>query len=319
MELIRGLHNLRPRHCGCVTTIGAFDGVHNGHRAVLGHLLEKSVELDLPSVVILFEPLPREYFAPREAPARLMSFREKFRALAELGVDRVLRVRFDEELRTMSAMDFISRIFVEGLGARYIVVGDDLRFGHDREGDFAMMQEQGERLGYEAMHTATLGISGTRVSSTRIREALGNADFELAAKLLGRPYSITGKVVYGDQRGRSLGSPTANMELHRPRAPLSGVYVVEVGGAGDPAAGVPAAGVPALPGVANIGTRPTVGDGLKANLEVHLLDFDEQLYGKTLTVTFREKIRDEQKFESLEELKQQIHKDIARGREFFKL
>ena len=309
MELIRGLHNLRPRHRGCVTTIGAFDGVHNGHRAVLGHLLEKSVELGLPSVVILFEPLPREYFAPREAPARLMSFREKFRALQELGVDRVLRVRFDDELRTMSAMDFITRIFVEGLGARYIVVGDDLRFGHDREGDFSLMQAQGERYGYQTMHTATLGISGDRVSSTRIREALDKADFELAEELLGRPYSITGKVVYGDQRGRSLGAPTANMELHRPRAALTGVYVVEVEGLGDTA----------LPGVANIGTRPTVGDGLKANLEVHLLDFDRLLYGKTLTVTFREKLRDEEKFESLDDLQQQIHQDIAHGREFFNL
>ena len=139
MELIRGLHNLRPRHRGCVATIGAFDGVHDGHRAVLGHLLEKSRELGLPSVVILFEPLPREYFAPTQAPARLMSFREKFQALEALGVDRVLRVRFDEQLQTMSAEDFITRIFVEGLGVSYIVVGDDLRFGHGREGDFEMM------------------------------------------------------------------------------------------------------------------------------------------------------------------------------------
>ena len=226
-----------------------------------------------------------------------------------VGVDRVLRVRFDDELRNMSALDFITRIFVDGLGARYIVVGDDLRFGHDREGDFALVQKQGERYGYETMHTATLGISGTRVSSTRIREALENADFAQAEELLGRPYSITGKVVYGDQRGHGLGAPTANMELHRLRAPLSGVYVVEVVGIADQA----------LPGVANVGTRPTIGDSIRANLEVHLLDFAGQLYGKTLTVTFCEKIRDEQKFESLDELQQQIHKDIAYGREFFKL
>jgi riboflavin kinase/FMN adenylyltransferase len=308
MELIRGLHNLRPRHRGCVATIGAFDGVHNGHRAVLGHLLEKSVELGLPSVVILFEPLPREYFSPREAPPRLMSFREKFRALQELGIDRVLRVCFDERLRNMSADDFIQRIFVEGLGVRYIVVGDDLRFGHDREGDFAMMKEQGVHYGYQTMHTATLGISGTRVSSTRIREALVNADFALAEDLLGRPYSITGKVVYGDQRGRTLGVPTANMQLHRLRAPLSGVYVAEVSGIGPSA----------LPAVANVGTRPTVGEGFRANLEVHLLDFDAQLYGKTISVCFREKIREEMKFASLDELKQQIHQDIAYGHEFFK-
>jgi riboflavin kinase/FMN adenylyltransferase len=307
MELIRGLHNLRPHHRGCVATIGAFDGVHHGHRAVLGHLLEKSQELGLPSVVILFEPLPREYFAPTQAPARLMSFREKFKALQELGVDRVLRVRFDEQLQTMSAQDFISRIFVEGLGVRYIVVGDDLRFGHDREGDFEMMRQAGIEHGYETMHTATLGFSGTRVSSTRIRQALADADFVLAEELLGRPYSITGKVVYGKQMGRTLGSPTANMELHRLRAPLSGVYLVEVAGLGEQS----------LPGVANVGTRPTVDDSIRANLEVHLLEFDRDIYGKTITVTFREKVREEEKFDSIELLAKQIQKDIARGREFF--
>lgn len=308
MELIRGLHNLRPRHRGCVATIGAFDGVHTGHQAVLGHVLEKSAELGLPSVVILFEPLPREYFAPREAPARLMSFREKVLALEALGIDRVLRVCFDEALRNMSAQEFIEKIFVEGLGVRYIVVGDDLRFGHDREGDFAMMEAQGERHGYAAMNTATLGISGTRVSSTRIREALENADFAQAEALLGQPYSISGKVVYGDQRGRTLGTPTANLELHRLRAPLSGVYVTEVSGLpGEP-----------WPAVANVGTRPTVGESFRANLEVHLLDFEGQLYGKRLKVTFRKKLREEIKFDSLDQLKQQIHRDIAQGHEFFK-
>ena len=309
MELIRGLHNLRPRHRGCVATIGAFDGVHDGHRAVLGHLLEKSAELGLPSVVILFEPLPREYFAPLQAPARLMSFREKFLALQALGVDRVLRIRFDESLRTMSAQDFIRNIFAEGLGVRYVVVGDDLRFGHDREGDFWLMKEQGEQFGFETMHTATLGYSGTRVSSTRIREALSNADFALAEELLGRPYSISGKVVYGQQMGASLDAPTANLELHRLRSPLAGVYLVEV-------AGIP--GAP-HPGVANVGTRPTVNDSIRANLEVHLLDFSGNLYGRTIEVTFREKMRDERKFDSIDQLREQIHKDIASGREFFNL
>jgi riboflavin kinase/FMN adenylyltransferase len=309
MELIRGLHNLRPRHRGCAATIGAFDGVHHGHRAVLGHLLEKSADLGLPSVVVLFEPLPREYFAPKQAPPRLMSFREKFRALEDLGVDRVLRIRFDERLQTMSAQDFIRQIFVEGLGVRYIVVGDDLRFGHDREGDFWMMKAEGERYGYETMHTATLGFSGTRVSSTRIREALENADFALAEELLGRPYAITGKVIYGEQLGRSIGVPTANLELHRIRAPLSGVYIVEVGGLDGKM----------HPAVANVGTRPTVGEGIRANLEAHLLDFDDNIYGRTISVTFREKIREERKFDSLDELKHGIQQDIARGREFFKL
>ena len=311
MELIRGLHNLRPRHRGCVATIGAFDGVHHGHKAVLGHLLEKSGELELPSTVILFEPLPREYFSPLQAPARLMSFREKFRALEALGIARVLRIRFDERLQTMSAQDFIQRIFVEGLGVRYVVVGDDLRFGHDREGDFWLMKEEGERYGIDAMHTATLGFSRTRVSSTRIREALANAEFELAEQLLGRPYSISGKVVYGQQLGRSLGTPTANLELHRLRSPLAGVYVVEVDG-------VPGESAP-RPGVANVGTRPTIKESIRANLEVHLLDYEGNLYGKTITVTFRKKLRDEHKFESLEALKEQIQRDVASGREFFDL
>ncbi len=309
MELIRGLHNLRPRHRGCVATIGAFDGVHHGHRAVIRHVLEKSAELELPSVVILFEPLPREYFAPKDAPARLMSFREKVEALAALGVDRVLRIRFDEDLRNMSALDFIQRIFVDGLGVRYVVMGDDLRFGRGREGDFALMEEQGAVHGFECMHTQTLDVGGERVSSTRIREALAAEDFALAEQLLGRPYSISGKVVYGDQRGRTLGVPTANLQLHRLEAPLSGVYVVDVAGAADAS----------VPGVANVGFRPSVGEQPRASLEVHLLDFDGHLYGKRLQVTFLEKVREEQKFESIDALQAQIHNDIAFGRQYFEL
>ena len=307
MELIRGLHNLRPRHRGCVATIGAFDGVHRGHQAVLGHLLQKSAELQLPSAVILFEPLPREYFAPLQAPPRLMNFREKFTAMKALGIDRVLRIRFVESLRNMGAEAFIERIFADGLGAQYIVVGDDLRFGRDREGDFDLMQRLGGRFGYRAMHTDTLGLSGERVSSTRIRQALAEADFALAEQLLGRPYSMMGKVVYGDRRGRTLGIPTANLELHRLRAPLAGVYVVRVDGAG----------AVAHPAIANVGTRPTVAEGLRANLEIHLLDFDGELYGKTLTVNFLARIRDEEKFQSLDELKEQLEKDKASGRKYF--
>jgi riboflavin kinase/FMN adenylyltransferase len=316
MELIRGLHNLRPRHLGCVATIGAFDGVHQGHRTVLRHLLDKSDELALPSVVILFEPLPREYFAPREAPPRLMSFREKFEALAELGIDRVLRVRFDEALRTMSAEDFIQSIFVDGLGARYIVVGDDLRFGRNREGGFELVQALAAKHGYQCMHTATLDLDGDRVSSTRIREALLAADFELAEKLLGRPYSMSGKVVYGDQRGRLLGAPTANLSLHRLRSPLTGVFAVEVSGvsAGTGGGADARAANGMWPGVANVGIRPTVAEQFRANLEVHLLDFQGDLYGKRLTVVFRSKLRDEQKFDSLDALQKQIHEDIAQCR-----
>lgn len=309
MELIRGLHNLRPRHRGCVSTIGAFDGVHLGHCEVIGQLLRKSKELALPSVVIVFEPLPREYFSPLNAPARISSFREKFRALEALGVDRILRIRFTERLQTMSAQQFIDAIFVEGLSVAHIVLGDDFRFGNDREGDLGLLKRQGERYGYEVEPTLTVEWGDKRISSTRIREALELADFELAERLLGRPYSISGKVVYGRQLGRSIGFPTANLELQRLRAPLSGVYAVEVLGVGQEH----------VEGVANVGTRPTVNDSIKANLEVHILDGDVDLYGRRIEVTFRHKLRDEQKFESIDELVKNITRDVENAREWFRL
>ena len=307
MELIRGIHNLRPRHRGCAATIGAFDGVHYGHRAVLEQLLDRAGAAGLPSAVIVFEPLPREYLNPRQAPARLMSFREKFRALEALGIDRILRIRFDGSLRGMAAGEFVRRIFAEGLGVRCAVVGDDFRFGRNREGGFAFMVEQGNQYGFEVLPTDTVSLAGGRVSSTRIREALAQADFALAEQLLGWPYRIGGKVVYGEQRGRGLGAPTANLELHRPRAALSGVYIVEVRGLG---------GEP-WPGVANVGTRPTFGEGCRANLEVHLLGFEGSLYGKALMVTFLEKIRDEQRFDSPQKLQRQIREDIAQAHDYF--
>ena len=304
MELIRGLHNMRPRHRGCVVTIGAFDGVHLGHQAVIRHLLDKSRELGLPSLVIVFEPLPREYMAPLKAPARIMSFREKFFAMRALGVDRLLRVQFNESLRGMSAQQFLDDIFVAGLGVRYVVLGDDFRFGNDREGDLEFIKQQGPRYGYGARPTPTLSVAGERVSSTRIREALARADFAEAERLLGRAYSISGKVVYGRQLGRTLGTPTANLELHRLRAPLSGVYVVSVSGAG----------LNDAAGVANVGVRPTVDDSIKANLEVHLLDRDIALYGQHIEVTFKHKLRDEKKFASVEELRDNIARDIENTR-----
>lgn len=304
MELIRGLHNMRPRHRDCVLTIGAFDGVHLGHQAVIRHLLDKSQELAAPSLVIVFEPLPREYFSPLKAPARIMSFREKFFAMRALGVDRLLRVQFNESLRVMSAQQFLDDIFVAGLGVRYVVLGDDFRFGNDREGDLEFIRQQGAHYGYEARPTPTLSVDDERVSSTRIREALENADFAEAERLLGRAYSISGKVVYGRQLGQTLGTPTANLQLHRLRAPLSGVYVVAVSGAG----------LEGAPGVANVGVRPTVDDSIKANLEVHLLDREITLYGQHIEVTFRHKLRDEQKFGSVDELRKNIARDIENTR-----
>ena len=309
MELIRGFHNFRPRHRGCVATIGAFDGVHRGHQAVLRQLIDKSREYGLPSTVVLFEPLPREFLAPDAAPPRLMSFREKFEAIRDLGIDRVVRIRFNDALRNMSADEFITSLFVKNLGAKYIVVGDDLRFGRDRSGDFDLLRKYGARDGFDVMDTATLLHEGERVSSTRIREVLGQGDFALAEHLLGRPYSIAGRVIVGQQLGRTIGAPTANIQLRRLRSPLSGVFAVQVAGVSDSL----------LPAVANVGVRPTVGDLSKAILEVHLLDFDGDLYRRNIRVLFREKLRNEIKFDGIDALSEQISRDIAQARRFFSL
>jgi riboflavin kinase/FMN adenylyltransferase len=236
-----------------------------------------------------------------------MSFREKFRAMEQLGVDRLLRIRFNDQLRAMSAQQFVEQVFVAGLAVKYVVLGDDFRFGNDRQGDVQYIQQQGEIHGYDAGPTPTREWDGSRVSSTRIREALENADFERAEDMLGRPYSIAGKVIYGRQLGATIGTPTANLELRRLRAPLAGVYAVEVSGAG----------LEAARGVANVGVRPTVDDSIKANLEVHLLDRQIHLYGQHIEVTFRHKLRDEKKFGSLEELKTNIARDIASTRVWF--
>jgi riboflavin kinase/FMN adenylyltransferase len=306
MELIRGLHNLRSRHKGCVATIGAFDGLHLGHQAVLRQLTDKASELGLPSVLVVFEPLPREYFSPKEAPARLMSFNEKLRALKALGIDRVLRVRFTESLREMSGLEFVRQVFVEDLAVEHIILGDDSHFGRDRGGDIELLRKMGRSNNFAVESTVTFEIDGERVSSTRIREALEAADFSLAETLLGRPYSIAGRVIVGQQLGRQLNAPTANVELRRLRAPMSGVYAVEIDVAGRN-----------YQGVANVGTRPTVNDSLKAILEVHIFDFDENIYRKNIKVTFRKKIRDEVKFDSVDKLRQQIHQDFQTGRQYF--
>lgn len=308
MQLIRGLHNLRPEHQGCVTTIGAFDGVHLGHRAVLQQLIDKGRELGLPTVVVVFEPLPREFFAPLQAPARLMSFREKFLALKSLGIDRILRIRFTPAFRQLDAEEFINRVFVQGLGSRHLIVGDDFRFGHDRTGSFDVLKAAGQKNGFSVVATATVEVLGERVSSTRIRKALEESDFALSEKLLGRVYSISGKVLVGQQLGRQLDAPTANVELHRLRAALSGVYAAEV-----------IVDTKRYFAVANVGNRPTVNDRAKAILEVHLLDFHNDIYGKVIEVIFRKKIRDEIKFSSIDALKTQIHRDFREGRCFFGL
>ncbi|MDG1066006.1 MAG: bifunctional riboflavin kinase/FAD synthetase [Luminiphilus sp.] len=304
MDLIRGLHNLRSEHRGCAVTVGAFDGIHLGHQAVLRHLSSCARARDLLSTVIVFEPLPREYFRPLEAPPRITNFRERLALLASTGIDRVLVLKFNEELRGMSAEDFVSRVFVEGLGARYIALGDDFRFGNSREGDYDYVRRLAEKFNYEVQPTGTLEIADTRVSSTRIRTALAEGNFVEAQALLGRPFTMTGRVEHGRKLGRELGAPTANIRINRIRSPLSGVFAVRVDGSGLESAAA----------VANVGTRPTVDDGLKANLEVHLLDRECDLYGQRLEVRFLHKLREEIKYESLDALKEGIAKDIDNAR-----
>lgn len=306
MEFIRGLHNLRPEHRGSVATIGNFDGVHLGHQAVLGELAEKAAQLRLPTTAIVFEPQPQEYFAGDRAPARLMRLREKLQAFQRLAVDRVLCLYFNESLASMPAEDFIRRVLVEGLDIRYLAVGGDFRFGHRRAGDIDTLTRAGDRYGFQVATMHTVSIDAERVSSTRVRRALAAGDLATAEKLLGRPYRMSGRVVHGDKRGRELGVPTANIYLHRRNSPVHGVYAVEVFGVpGEP-----------RPGAANVGTRPTVG-GTRTLLEVHVIDFDESLYGKHVRVDFLHKIRDEERFASLKILKEYIQRDIVQAREFF--
>ncbi len=306
MELIRGLHNLRAHHHGCVATIGNFDGVHLGHQAVLGQLAEKAAAMCLPTTVITFEPQPQEYFSHTDLPPRLTRFREKMKALQRFSVDRVLCLAFNRALAEMEPEAFIREVLVDGLGLRYLVVGDDFHFGKDRHGDFAMLQQAGKEYGFEVVHMHTFSLDGGRVSSTRIREALQAGDLSLAAQMLGRPYRMCGRVAHGNRLGRTIGFPTANIFLHRKKAPIDGVFAVEMFGIrGEP-----------VPGVANVGTRPTV-DGTRSLLEVHLFDFSDEIYGSYVHVDFLQRIREERRFESFEALKVQILRDAEQARDFF--
>jgi len=302
MEVIRGLHNIRPSHRGCVLTIGNFDGVHYGHKMLLDHLTAKGRELEQPSMLLTFEPTPREFFRGGVVPARLTRFREKITLLMQTGLDRVLCLPFNEQTANTPAEWVVEELLTRMLGIRYLVVGDDFRFGKGAQGDYAMLQAAGDRYGFGVTHMGTLTFEHERVSSTRVREVLAAGDFALAERLLGHPYFIMGHVVYGRQLGRQLGIPTANIPLHRYRAALEGVYAVTVQGLDRE-----------YDGVANIGIRPTVA-GKEPLLEVHLFDYAGDLYGQRLTVVFRQKIRDERAFPDLEALKTQIGADIRAAR-----
>jgi riboflavin kinase/FMN adenylyltransferase len=304
MELIRGLHNLKARHRGCVATIGNFDGVHLGHQAIIGQLADTAAELRLPTTVVVFEPQPLEYFQSRDrVPPRLTRLREKLQALRRYSVDRVLCLTFNAELAGMPPDEFIRRVLVEGLGVRYLVVGDDFRFGAQRAGDFALLRRIGQMHGMQVVPMPTFAIDGERVSSTRIRRALAAGDLATAEKLLGRPYRMCGRVAHGDKIGRTIGVPTANVHLHRVATPIMGVFVVEVFGAHhEPVAGV-----------ASVGNRPTVG-GTRILLEVHLFEFSREIYGHYIHINFLHKLRDEQRFDSLDEMRVHIQRDIDEAR-----
>jgi riboflavin kinase/FMN adenylyltransferase len=306
MHLIRGLHNLTPAMHGCAATIGNFDGVHLGHQAVLGQLAERAVDLGLPTTAIIFEPQPQEYFAPDQAPPRLTRFREKWMALRRYSIDRVLCLRFERALAELEADEFVKRVLVDGLGVRYLVVGDDFRFGKGRGGDFDYLVKAGRREGFQVVHMHSFEQDGSRVSSTRIREALRAGNLSAAEQMLGRNYRMLGRIAHGDKRGRTIGFPTANLFLHRHSTPVQGVFAVEMYGLDKEP----------LPGVANVGTRPTV-DGTRSLLEVHLFDFSGDIYGRHVAVDFVHKIRDEKRFDSFPELKAQIEQDAQQARDFF--
>ncbi len=303
MELIRGIHNIKSQHNGCVLTIGNFDGVHLGHQQVLKKVSEQAKSLNLPSVVMTFEPQPMELFLKDKAPARLTRLRDKFVQLSKLNIDRLLCVNFNHHFAGLDADTFIRDLLVKRLGVKFLVVGDDFCFGKGRKGNFAMLKEAGQKYGFEVVSTTSFCVEDLRVSSTAIRESLAANDLAGTSEMLGRNYSISGRVSHGRKLGRTIGFPTANIPLKRCVSPVSGVYVVEAYGLGDQPVG----------GVANIGQRPTV-NGVRQQLEVHLFDFQGNLYGKQLEVALLHKLRDEKKFESFELLKQQIELDAEAAR-----
>jgi len=293
--------------CPVALTIGNFDGVHLGHRAMLERVEEAARSLALPSCVMTFEPHPREFFAPDQAPTRLTSLREKLEELAVQGVDRVFVTRFDYDFARISADEFVDQVLVRGLGVRWILVGDDFRFGARRQGDFDLLVHAGRHHGFEVERMRTVELDGVRVSSTAVRERLAAGDLSGAAKLLGRPYSISGRVERGDGLGVKLGFPTANVRMEHNRPPLQGIFVVDVLGLGPSA----------LPGVASLGVRPTVKEAGAPTLEVHLFDFDRIIYGSRLQVRFLRKLRDEEKYADLAALTAAIARDVSNAKRFF--
>lgn len=305
MRLVRHLGDLpyRDLERGSVVTIGSYDGLHLGHRKLLEQVVDGARDRNVPSVVMSFEPTPKEFFQAKAPPARLMRFREKYESLTAFGIDIFYCPRFDEAMRSISVDAFVRRILVHGLNARHIVVGDDFRFARKREGTVQELQRAGAALQFETEQVPSIIVDGVRVSSTAIREALASGDLARATVLLGRPYRMSGKVIRGRRVGRSLGYATANVDLRRRQSAVSGIFAVRVQGLGEKP----------VNGVASVGTRPTF-DLTKPLLEVHLFDFDREIYGEYIHVDFIERLRSEEKFASVEELVAQMAIDAENAR-----
>ncbi|MFT5656745.1 MAG: riboflavin kinase/FMN adenylyltransferase [Gammaproteobacteria bacterium] len=306
MQLIRGLYNLTQPLPPSAVTIGNFDGIHLGHQQVLKQLMSVAEENQLCSAVIIFEPQPIEFFAPEKAPKRLARFREKIAYLKSQKIDYLLCLKFDLKFSQLCAEQFVQDLLVQRLNMRHLVIGDDFRFGKNRRGNFEFLQAQGKQFDFTVDNTETLRLDGIRVSSTRIRESIQHDNFELAAALLGRPYSLSGKVTHGKKLGRKLGFPTINIKMGSKTLIVKGIFAVMVKGIDNRV----------LRGVASLGTRPTV-NGVDSILEVYILDFDQDVYGYSVEVDFLHKIRDEEKFDSLEELTVNIEQDIVLAKQYF--
>ncbi|MBT9568150.1 MAG: bifunctional riboflavin kinase/FAD synthetase [Thiobacillus sp.] len=304
---MRFTHGLCPLKSPHAVTIGNFDGLHLGHQAMLARLQAIARERDLPACVLSFEPHPREFFTPDQAPARLSSLREKAEYLRQLGIDRLHVLRFDRAFSSLTADAFVEQVLVRTLQTRYVLVGDDFRYGAARAGDFASLETAGRMHGFDAEFLPTVEVAGERASSTAVRRALAAGDLDHATRLLGRPYSISGRVVHGDKLGRDIGFPTANIQLKHNRPPLMGIFAVEVCGLDGKM----------LPGVASLGKRPTVkrADAVPV-LEVHLFDFDTEIYGRRVRVDFLHKLRDEEKYPDLDSLVAQIGRDVDHAKTF---
>jgi len=304
MRLIRGLSHLEPFKNGCVLTIGNFDGLHLGHRTVIRKLAERGKTLGLPVVIMIFEPQPLEYFLKDNEPSRLMRLREKVIQFAKLPVDHLLIVKFNRYFANYDAEQFIDDILIKKLNVKHLVIGDDFHFGKARRGNFALLKEKGKAYGFSVEDTGSYQSEGLRVSSTLIRDALSAGDLAQAERLLGHCYSVCGRVAHGDKRGRTIGYPTANIKMFRKNTPINGVFAVTM------------TGIDGLEfeGIANVGTRPTVNGDSRVILETHLFDFDKEIYGRYVEVHFKQKIRNEMRFPSMEQLKAQIVKDVAEAK-----